>query len=236
MGEFDYVDTPFGELEYLLPNFESMMRNMRPDVTANLANRADVGTGYIDSIIGADGVIGQSTVNPRYGLSYKDNDDLDASIIYNQNGREANINAGLLGGNAYAKYFKDNANNSTLQAGYENPKGGFSVQKDSDMGNKYAANIRPTNNTSLAFEKNDATKKLMAEYGPAYANITQTDNDLIKQLGLQGQNFGANITDSNQGAEFKLNALLNMFGGQASAEAFKNPEDKGLMFNFSKRF
>ncbi len=75
-----------------------------------------------------------------------------------------------------------------------------------------------------------------AEYGPAYANITQTDNDLIKKLGLQGQNFGANITDSNQGAEFKLNALLNMFGGQASAKAFKNPEDKGLMFNFTKSF
>ena len=75
-----------------------------------------------------------------------------------------------------------------------------------------------------------------AEYGPAYANITQTDNDLIKKLGLQGQNFGANITDSNQGAEFKLNALLNMFGGEASAAAYKNPEDKGLMFNFSKRF
>lgn len=75
-----------------------------------------------------------------------------------------------------------------------------------------------------------------AEYGPAYANITQTDNDLIKQLGLQGQNFGANITDSNQGAEFGLNALLNMFGGQASAAAYKNPEDKGLMFNFTKSF
>ena len=75
-----------------------------------------------------------------------------------------------------------------------------------------------------------------AEYGPAYANITQTDNDLIKQLGLQGQNFGANITDSNQGAEFGLNALLNMFGGQASAAAYKNPEDKGFMFSFTKPF
>ena len=206
MAEFDYVDTPFGELEYLLPNFESMMRNMRPDVTANLANRADVGTGYIDSIIGADGVIGQSTVNPRYGLSYKDNDDLDASIIYNQNGREANINAGLLGGNAYAKYFKDNANNSTLQAGYENPKGGFSVQKDSDMGNKYAANIRPTNNTSLAFEKNDATKKLMAEYYPdnkssLFAQAVNTDNGTGYNVGYNNQ-----LTDnSNVKANYNRN-------------------------------
>tara|TARA_R110000803_G_C11854781_1_gene306358 strand:+ start:40 stop:705 length:666 start_codon:yes stop_codon:yes gene_type:complete len=206
MAEFDYVDTPFGELEYLLPNFESMMRNMRPDVTANLANRADVGTGYIDSIIGADGVIGQSTANPRYGLSYKDNDDLDASIIYNQNGREANINAGLLGGNAYAKYFKDNANNSTLQAGYENPKGGFSVQKDSDMGNEYAANIRPTNNTSLAFEKNDATKKLMAEYYPdnkssLFAQAVNTDNGTGYNVGYNNQ-----LTDnSNVKANYNRN-------------------------------
>ena len=72
--------------------------------------------------------------------------------------------------------------------------------------------------------------------GKAYANITQTDNDLIKQLGLQGQNFGANVSNSNQGTEFGLNALLNMFGGQASAAAYKNPEDKGLMFNFTKGF
>jgi len=27
-----------------------------------------------------------------------------------------------------------------------------------------------------------------------------------------------------------------MFGGQASAAAYKNPEDKGLMFNFTKSF
>ena len=70
--------------------------------------------------------------------------------------------------------------------------------------------------------------------GKAYANITQTDNDLIKQLGLQGQNFGANVSNSNQGTEFGLNALLNMFGGQASAAAYKNPEDKGFRLNFTK--
>jgi hypothetical protein len=75
-----------------------------------------------------------------------------------------------------------------------------------------------------------------AEYGPAYANITQTDNDLIKKLGLQGKNFGANITDSNQGAEFGLNALLNMLGGTVSANAYKNPYDKGLMFNYNGSF
>ena len=181
MAEFDYINTPFGELEYLIPNFEAMMRGTKPEATANLASRANVGTGYIDSIIGADAVLGQSTVEPRYGLSYKDNDNLNASLIYDQDGREANINAGLLGGNAYANYIKDPANNSTLKVGYEEPGYGFSAAKDSNMGNEYAANFRPTDNTSLSFLKNDATKKLVAEYYPdsqssISAAATNTDN------------------------------------------------------------
>ena len=181
MAEFDYINTPFGELEYLIPNFEAMMRGTKPEATANLASRADVGTGYINSIIGADAVLGQSTVDPRYGLSYKDNDNLNASLIYDQDGREANINAGLLGGNAYANYIKDPANNSTLKVGYEEPGYGFSAAKDSNMGNEYAANFRPTDNTSLSFLKNDATKKLVAEYYPdsqssISAAATNTDN------------------------------------------------------------
>ena len=181
MAEFDYINTPFGELEYLIPNFEAMMRGTKPEATANLASRADAGTGYINSIIGADAVLGESTVEPRYGLSYKDNDNLNASLIYDQDGREANINAGLLGGNAYANYIKDPANNSTLKVGYEEPGYGFSAAKDSNMGNEYAANFRPTDNTSLSFLKNDATKKLRAEYYPdsqssISAAATNTDN------------------------------------------------------------
>ena len=181
MAEFDYINTPFGELEYLIPNFEAMMRGTKPEATANLASRANAGTGYINSIIGADAVLGESTVEPRYGLSYKDNDNLNASLIYDQDGREANINAGLLGGNAYANYIKDPANNSTLKVGYEEPGYGFSAAKDSNMGNEYAANFRPTDNTSLSFLKNDATKKLMAEYYPdsqssISAAATNTDN------------------------------------------------------------
>ena len=181
MAEFDYINTPFGELEYLIPNFEAMMRGTKPEATANLASRANAGTGYINSIIGADAVLGESTVEPRYGLSYKDNDNLNASLIYDQDGREANINAGLLGGNAYANYIKDPANNSTLKVGYEEPGYGFSAAKDSNMGNEYAANFRPTDNTSLSFLKNDATKKLRAEYYPdsqssISAAATNTDN------------------------------------------------------------
>ena len=116
------------------------------------------------------------------------------------------------------------------------------------LGASYQPTAENTINPRAAIEYQDPSglniKALMdeykktagAEYGPAYANITQTDNDLIKKLGLKGKNFGANITDSNQGAEFKLNALLNMLGGTVSANAYKNPYDKGLMFNFTKGF
>ena len=61
-----------------------------------------------------------------------------------------------------------------------------------------------------------------AEYGPVYANITQTENDLIKQLGLQGQNFGANITNSNQGTGYNVG-----YGNQLT-------DDSRVNFDFSK--
>ena len=209
MAEFDYINTPFGELEYLIPNFEAMMRGTKPEATANLASRADVGTGYIDSIIGADAVLGQSTVDPRYGLSYKDNNNLNANIVYDQDGREANINAGLLGGNAYTKYLKDNANNSTLTAGYQKPQGGLSFQKDSNRGNEYRGNIRPTDNTALSFLKNDATKKLMAEYYPnsqssISAAATNTNNGTGYGVGYNNKltdnsNFNANFNRGPDG-------------------------------------
>ena len=209
MAEFDYINTPFGELEYLIPNFEAMMRGTKPEATANLASRANAGTGYINSIIGADAVLGESTVEPRYGLSYKDNDNLNASLIYDQDGREANINAGLLGGNAYTKYLKDNANNSTLTAGYQKPQGGLSFQKDSNRGNEYRGNIRPTDNTALSFLKNDATKKLMAEYYPnsqssISAAATNTNNGTGYGVGYNNKltdnsNFNANFNRGPDG-------------------------------------
>jgi hypothetical protein len=197
MAEFDYINTPFGELEYLIPNFKAMMRGTKPEATANLASRADVGTGYINSIIGADAVLGESTVEPRYGLSYKDNDNLNASLIYDQDGREANINTGLLGGNAYTKYLKDNANNSTLTAGYQKPQGGLSFQKDSNRGDEYRGNIRLTDNTALSFLKNDAIKKLKAEYYPdsqssINAAATNTNNGTGFSIG-----YGNQLTDNS---------------------------------------
>jgi len=209
MAEFDYINTPLGELEYLLPNFEAMMRGTKPEATANLASRADVGTGYIDSIIGADAVLGQSTVDPRYGLSYKDNDNLNASLIYDQDGREANINAGLLGGNAYTKYLKDNANNSTLKAGYQNDRGGLSFQKDFSGGNEYRGNINLTPDTSLDFLKNNNTKKLLLQHyldknRSISGAVTNTDNGTGLNLGYNNKltdnsNFNANYSKNRNG-------------------------------------
>jgi hypothetical protein len=216
MAKFNYINTPVGELEYLLPNFESMMRGRKPEATANIANKTNVGTGYIDSIVGADAVLGQSTVDPRYGLSYQDNDNLNASILYDQDGREANINAGLLGGNAYANYIKDPANNSTLKVGYEEPRYGFSAAKNSSGGNEYRGNINLRPDTSLDFLKDDNTKKLLLQH---YLNdkdyisgaVTNTDNGTGLNLGYNKQ-----LTDDSN----------------ISAEAYKNQEDTGLLIKY----
>ena len=72
--------------------------------------------------------------------------------------------------------------------------------------------------------------------GPVNANIIRTDNDIIKSLGLSGDNFGANITDSNEGTSYGVRGLLNLLGGELSAEAYKDPNDKGLMINFNRTF
>ena len=53
---------------------------------------------------------------------------------------------------------------------------------------------------------------------------------------MRDKNFGANITNSNQGTEFGINALLNILGGEASVRAYKNPENQGLQFLLNKSF
>ena len=209
MAEFDYINTPFGELEYLLPNFEAMMRGTKPEATANLANKYDVGPGTIETVYGADSNLGSSNIDPRYGIAYKDNDNLNANVMFNQDGRQANINAGLLDGNIYADYIKGINNNSTLNTGYQNDRGGFNITKDSDMGNKYAANLNVNPNTSIAFEKDDATKKLMAEYYPndkssLFAQAVNADNGTGYSVGYNNKltdnsNFNANFNRGPDG-------------------------------------
>ena len=157
--------------------------------------------------------------------------------------------------NIYDQY--PNSGELELGANLLNPTATANVTNRTDLGNSYfdtmvGASYQPTDednkiNNRLGFGfgngnfnmnalMDEHRKTAGAEYGPAYASITQTDNDLIKQIGLQEQNFGANITNSNQGTEFGINALLNMFGGEASVGAYKNPEDQGLQFLFNKSF
>ena len=114
--------------------------------------------------------------------------------------------------------------------------GSYQPLADNTVNPRAVINYQDPSGLNIKALMDEYKKSAGAEYGPAYANITQTDNDLIKQIGLQGQNFGANITNSNQGTEFGINALLKMFGGEASVGAYKNPEDQGLQFLFNKSF
>ena len=135
-----------------------------------------------------------------------------------------------------------NSGELELGANLLNPTATANVTNRTDLGNSYfdtmvGTSYQPTKdnkiNNRLGFgfgNGNLNIKALMdeykktagAEYGPAYANITQTDNDLIKQLGLQGQNFGANITNSNQGTGYNVG-----YGNQLT-------DDSSINFNASK--
>tara|TARA_R110001606_G_scaffold151929_1_gene292493 strand:+ start:207 stop:707 length:501 start_codon:yes stop_codon:yes gene_type:complete len=114
--------------------------------------------------------------------------------------------------------------------------GSYQPLADNTVNPRAVINYQDPSGLNIKALMDEYRKTAGAEYGPAYANITDTGNDVIKQIGLQGQNFGANITNSNQGTEFGINALLKMFGGEASVGAYKNPEDQGLQFLFNKSF
>lgn len=62
------------------------------------------------------------------------------------------------------------------------------------------------------------------------------NNGLSKQLNLQGQNFGANIADSDKGIELGVNAIFDILGGQANLSAHKNPYNKGIFGNIEWKF
>ena len=125
--------------------------------------------------------------------------------------------------NIYDMY--PNSGELELGANLFNPTATANVTNRTDLGNSYfdtmvGTSYQPTNednrinnrlglgfgndNFNINALMDEYRKTAAAEYGPAYANITQTDNDLIKQLGLQGPNFGANITDSNQGTGYNV--------------------------------
>ena len=153
--------------------------------------------------------------------------------IYPNSG-ELELGANLLNPTATANF----TNRTDLDNSYFDAMFGTSYQptnEDNRINNRLGLGFG-NDNLNINALMDEYKKSATAEYGPAYANITQTDNDLIKQLGYEGQNFDANITNSNQGTEFGINALLKMFGGEASVGAYKNSEDQGLQFLLNKSF
>tara|TARA_R100001369_G_scaffold54570_1_gene81444 strand:- start:978 stop:1481 length:504 start_codon:yes stop_codon:yes gene_type:complete len=122
--------------------------------------------------------------------------------------------------------------------GLLNITGGGSYQPfaDNTVNPRAAINYQDPSGLNIKALMDEYRKTAGAEYGPAFANITDTGKDVIKKLGLQGQNFGANITDSNKGTELGVNAIFNMLGGQANLSGYKNPEDKGIFGNIEWKF
>ena len=106
--------------------------------------------------------------------------------------------------------------------------GSYQPTTDNTVNPRIAANYNDPSGLSINALVDEYRKTAGAGYGPVNANITQTDNDLIKQIGLQGQNFGASIVDSNAGKTYGLNALFNnVLGGDVSANAYKDNYGSG---------
>ena len=67
-------------------------------------------------------------------------------------------------------------------------------------------------------------------------NLKAIADEYMKSLSGQYGPVNANVTKSDMGTEMSAGVLANILGGEASLDAYKNPYDKGLMFNFSKYF
>ena len=135
-----------------------------------------------------------------------------------------NPKAGALAANVTNQYSLDNGGfiNATAGASY------LPSNKDKIIP-RFAASYNSPNGAYIKALIEENKKTAEAGLGNLYGNITQTDNDLIKQLGLQGQNFGASIVDSNAGKTYGLNALFNnVLGGNVSANAYKDNSGSGV--------
>ena len=96
------------------------------------------------------------------------------------------------------------------------------------------ANVEPTADKAV----NPFIEMLYRDKSGLEANAT-VDN-FAKSMGAgYSNNAGkayANVTNAGYGNEFNLGAMLNnILGGTISAEAFKNPDNKGLMFNYNRK-
>jgi hypothetical protein len=95
------------------------------------------------------------------------------------------------------------------------------------------------NNIGLTIKAmmDEQDKSLKGMYGNLNAEYTKTPIDTIKSLGYNTNNFGANVTKSDNNTEYSMRTLLNnILGGNLNAEASKDDYNKRLMFNWSKDF
>lgn len=95
-----------------------------------------------------------------------------------------------------------------------------------------------TGNMNLSAFMDDYRKSLDANLGNFSGGMTKTANDeLIKRLGYKNNNINANIVKNPYNTTYSVGGLLgNIFGGDVTAEAMKDDNNKRIMFNYLKNF
>jgi len=67
-------------------------------------------------------------------------------------------------------------------------------------------------------------------------NLKAMADKYVKSLSGQYGPVNANVTKSDMGTEMSAGVLANILGGQVNIDAYKNPQDKGINFLFTKYF
>ena len=67
-------------------------------------------------------------------------------------------------------------------------------------------------------------------------NLKAMADEYVKSLSGQYGPVNANVTKSDMGTEMSAGVLANILGGQVNIDAYKNPQDKGINFLFTKYF
>ena len=142
-----------------------------------------------------------------------------------------NPQAAVVGGNVGNTTFMDGG-------GLLNVGGGATYQPTQENKvNPYAFANYSDGNLNIKAMMDEQAKNLKGMYGNLNAEYTKTPIDTIKSLGYNTNNFGANVTKSDNNTEYSMRTLLNnILGGNLNAEASKDDYNKRLMFNWSKDF
>jgi len=142
-----------------------------------------------------------------------------------------NPQAAVVGGNVGNTTFMDGG-------GLLNVGGGATYQPTQENKvNPYAFANYSDGNLNIKAMMDKQAKNLKGMYGNLNAEYTKTPMDSIKSLGYNTNNFGANVTKSDNNTEYSMRTLLNnILGGNLNAEASKDDYNKRLMFNWSKDF